>query len=349
MLIRSYKEEIIGIKNTNVEPSKTLAKLSGISMEDLQDKASLMKSTSVDYPVDTELTKIKFTDDLQLQVGSRRFDLTEHMFNQYCQILGIPVVYMKKCIDANKLDLFKENIDTWATDLEKKLVLRTNRGVARALVSRNYVAYDNDEILDDISSVLDVVGMDLVPVGAYLNEDYLNLRLVDTRRPIQIKGETSPLYIGINVINSNVGTSSTYIKFFIYKQTNRCSFIISEGGGTLYKQTHAGRHNKLTRQLNFQSALRNIAYLRDDVEIAMNEVRHRFLDEHEMNVLLDKMKSEINVSEKAIKTIKEIATNQYDSTLYGVASGISRISQEFDLATRSQLEQYAGKIILIDK
>lgn len=349
MLVKQTKEEVIGLRNVNATPNIKLAKLSNIALEDLQQKADIMKSTAKDINIITNKHKLSFTDDIRLKARSRQFDITEHAFNQICSTIGIPSPYMKKCIDAGKTGLFKRNFTEWIKELEdaeKELTLRTNRGVVRAIVSKSYVAYDNDEVISDITAAISDSEVELVPVGAYLSEDRMNLRLIDVSHPFYVPGDASPMYCGINVVNSNIGTSSTTIKFFVYRQWCKNGCTVSEGGGTLYKQTHAGTQHKFMRRIKFQAAIHEIDLLRKNVETFLKESQKKILSLEEMENMIEKMKKETTVSEKAAKSIIEVAEQKYGSTKYGFINGITEVAQEYDLDTRLQFENYAGKLIM---
>ena len=62
--------------------------------------------------------------------------------------------------------------------------------------------------------------------------------------------------------------------------------------------------------------------------------------------LIEKMKKEVSISEKASKTILEVAKEKYGSTKYGFINGITEVAQDYELDTRNQLEEYAGKILI---
>ena len=346
MLIKQAKEEIISLRNSSVAPNIKHAKLANISLDDLQEKADNIHKTAKDYKVNLATQKISFTDDIQLKIGSHKFDITEHALGQVCSTLGVPTAYMKKCIENDKIDLFKRNIASWSKDLDNELCIRTNRGVARAIVSRKYVPYDNNEVIKDISSAIEDTEMNLISVGAYLNEDRLNLRLIDIDKPFYVKGDSSPMYFGISVTNSNIGTSSTSIKFFIYRQWCKNGCTISTGGGELYKQSHAGTQSKFMRRINFQAAIKQMDLLRNNVEMLLQATQGKVLKLEEMEELIEKMKKEVTISEKAAKSIIEVAEQKYGSTKYGFINGITEVAQEYDLDTRLQLENYAGKLIM---
>ena len=346
MILKQAKEEIIGLRNPYQAPNITLAKLSNISLEDLQEKADAIQSTAKDYKINTSKRKIAFTDDVQFKLGSNKLNITEHAFSQICSLLEVPAHYMKKCIEKNKIDLFKRNIDNWAKDIDKDLMIRTNRNIIRGIVTQNYIPYDNHEILRDITAAISDTNSQLIPVGAYLSEDRMNIRLIDINKPVYIQGDESPLYFGINVTNSNIGTSSTSIKFFIYRQWCKNGCTINEGSGILYKQSHAGKEHKFMRRLKFQSAIQNIDLLRDNIEMILQESRKKELSLNEMQMLIDKMKKKVTLSEKAANSIIEVAQQKYGSTKHGIINGITEVAQEYDLDTRLQFEQYAGELLL---
>lgn len=343
MILENNVQEIVTLGSAMSTPNIKDAKASNITLEDLKQKADKLQKTAKDYKLDQ---RISFTDDVQFRCKGNKFDLTEHAFGQVCTLLGVPAPYMKKCIEQNKTDLFQKNIREWSKEYEKDVVVRTNNNIARAIVSNSYVPYDNNEVIDDIKSAIEDTNISFVPVGAYLNEDKLNLRLIDVEHPFYVNGDKSPMFIGINVSNSNIGTSSTTIKFFIYRQWCKNGCLVVKKGGTLYKQTHAGTQSSFMRRINFYNAIQNLEYLRDSIILALNDSNMNELKESEILLLMEKIKKETNISEKAAKSILEIADIKYGNTKYGIINGITEIAQEYSLDTRLQLEEYAGKILI---
>lgn len=345
MILKSEPQKIITL-GTNGCPNIKLAKQSNITLEDLQEKANSFTKTAKDYKIDTSERKIAFTDDISFKLREQNLSLTEHAFGQVCTLLGVPSKYMKKCIEDNKINLFQDNIKEWSKEFDKEIVVRTNKNIIRAIVSQNYVAYDNNEVIDDVTSAIKDSNISFIPVGAYLNEDRINVRLIDVEHPFYVNNDESPMYIGINISNSNIGTSSTSIKFFVYRQWCKNGCTITKSGGTLYRQTHAGEQNKFTRRLNFYSAIQNIEHLRDAVISELNKSSFEVLKESDMMSLIEKMKKEVSLSDKASKTILEVAKEKYGSTKYGFINGITEVAQDYELDTRNELEEYAGKILI---
>lgn len=347
MIVKNEPQQIITLGTTVDNPNMKAAKAAGITLEDLKEKADMLNLTAKDYKIDTSKKKISFTDDISFKVRDQNLNLTEHAFGQVCTLLGVPSKYMKKCIECNKINLFQNNVKEWSKEFDKELNVRTNKGIIRAIVSQNYVPYDNNEVIDDVASAIKDSNINFVPVGAYINEDRINIRLIDIDNPFYVNGDDSPMYIGVNISNSNIGTSSTSIKFFIYRQWCKNGCTVTKAGGTLYRQTHAGTENKFTRRLKFFSAIQNIEYLRDAVIEALNNSNNEVLKESEILNIIERMKKEVSLSEKASETILEVAQGKYGSTKYGLINGITEVAQSYEsLDTRLQLEEYAGKLLI---
>lgn len=347
MILKSEPEIITKLGINSDTPNMKLAKKAGITIDDLIERAEKIQSTSKDYKLNvTANKKIVFDDDICLKRNQDKFDLTEHAFGQICTLIGVPSNYMRKCIDNDKKQLFKRNVDEWSKDMDTIFKLRTNNNVIRAIVSENYVEYDNIHILKDIKAALNKIDTNFVPVGAYLDEDKINLRLIDVDNPIYIKGDPSPSYAGICINNSQIGTASTTVKFLVYRQwcTNGC--VITKANGTIYKQNHMGKLPTVVRRKNFQDSIKNAELLRNNIEKLLQEANNVILKESEMIHIIDKLRIDMKVSEKMCDDIISIAKEKYGNTKYGIIQGITEKAQEYSLDTRLELEEYAGRLLV---
>ena len=83
------------------------------------------------------------------------YDLTQYSFSQLCTKFGVPVRYMKKCLEANELELVQENINKWLhkKDNNKKLMIRTYDDRIRGVLSDKYSRMDAPEILSNVYNV----------------------------------------------------------------------------------------------------------------------------------------------------------------------------------------------------
>lgn len=303
----------------------------------LMAKTELIERDHKDYKV--KLENLIITPSLDIQLGSDKYHISEYALSQLCGKIGVPVTYIKKCAESGKLDLARNNLLRWM-DSPKSLMVRTYGNSVRGILSDRYSILDNRELLNNLVDTVDLNKFSVK--GAYLDTDRLHMRLV-SKDKIDIDGED--LFAGIQVDNSDIGKSSLNIKYLIYKQVCTNGLVLPRGEGVLFRQKHIGISNQefkesLSRSLDILPDL--IAKTKDLVDIN----RSIKLTQDELDVALDKIKKETNLSEDNIEVMKELTTTRYGMNNWGLVNSITEIAQKYTLDRRLELEKYSSKLLV---
>lgn len=271
------------------------------------------------------------------------FDLTELALQQLCQRLGVPAAYIKKCFDDGQEKLAIKNLNTWIREDKGGLMVRSADGVARGIVSSSYVPFDNAKILQQLRLSMDTKRF--VPAQVHLSQEFMQIRFVDFN-PLPITdGTDSPLYAGIVLRSSSVGTNAFSLRFFIYRLACTNGLLISRMGGDLFTLRHIGKAMRNEKISLFNKAFMDIDILYSKAVdlIAANNSTH--LKSYEMEAMIKSIKSDLKLSQERTDRLKTIIATKYNDTRWGVINGITELAQEFSLDTRYEMEQWAGNFL----
>lgn len=288
-------------------------------------------------------------DDLSLQFINDRgenktMDMTETAFSQLCTRLGVPPKYIQKCADAGKHDLVMQNFREWAADYKDPMVIREHGGVARAVMSVNYVPFESYKILRELSHTVD--SKRFVPAQVYLSTDKLHVRFVDFT-PLSIPGEKSPVYAGFCVDSSDVGRGSLSMKYFLYRLACTNGLMISRGAGTLFRLWHSGEVMTASKIEKFCTAMRDIDKLTGEAVELIGYSQGRMLKGYELEFFLEKARREMKLSEKSVEKIQYLMGEDgpYNQSKWGLINSVTELARDFTLDRRVELESWAGDLL----
>lgn len=297
-----------------------------------------------DYVCDNEReVNFKINDDMQFiyrtEYGEeRKSDISEFAFSQLCTRLGVPASYVKKCFDNGKVGLALENFQAWSNDCDKKLLIREQDGVVRAVLSDSYRMFDSYKVMRTLQNTVDT---DTYKAnGVYLSADRLHLRFVN-RKPLDIK-ENSPMYSGFTVSSSDVGRGSLAMTFFLYRQVCDNGMTVTEKGGTLFRQAHIGSAMTDGKLELFNRAFLDINSLTEKSVDLIRENQSKMLKDYELQMYLEKVRRELKLSEKSQDELKNLMDNVYDHSRWGLLNSVTELAQRFTLDTRIDFETFAG-------
>lgn len=338
------------LENSNEVLINTHKKDDGVTLRGLAEQArDIGRGWKENTVINKNGRNFDITDDMQLLVVTDRgeekaMDMTDTAFAQLCDRLGVPAKYLRKCAKSGKMDLVKQNISGWADDKCADFVVREHGGVARSIVSTEYVPYDSYKILRSLSHTVN--SKRFVPAQVYLSTDKLHVRFVDFT-PLPIKGETSPLYAGFCVDSSDVGRGSLSMRYFIYRLACTNGLMISKGGGKLFSLKHAGEKMTESKIERFSHSMRDIdALSRVAVEV-VGENQGKKLSPEGLESLLEQAKNKISLSKKAEDKLLWLMSEDgaYDMTRWGFINSITEVAQGYTLDTRVEMESWAGDLL----
>ena len=293
---------------------------------------------------------------------------------QFCQRLGIPAAYFRKC-PARLQDLQfnhwirqasgsqeappeEEDDDPTAPDrtdeeappvtehpdgpaASETWLLRMKGDALRGVLSSRYARLDHDLLLDCL--------MPLVPQGFAvdwfsLDDAGLHLRLVDPRRPQSVL-PGDDLLCGIHLANSEVGRRAVTVDALVYRLVCQNGLIQRVKGKSLMHQRHV-----------YFSAPRFQEALEGAVVSALAEAG-RFVEQIKTAActpvpMLQEVLATLGRQEALSKSFLEAAERSLRSepasqqeTVWGLANGLTQAAQALSPDDRYAVEALAGRLI----
>lgn len=294
----------------------------------------VINENGVNFSLDKDLRFHYLTD-----YGKKKeADITQFAFSQLCARMGVPANYIKKCFTTGKEELALQNFRAWAQEADGNLMVRENDGVVRAVLSDSYAPFDSYQVLRALKYTVDMKRW--IPTQVHLSEDRLVVRFVDfTPLPVN---DGSPLYIGFTVSSSDVGRGSLNIKMMVYRSVCTNGMLISDMGGTLYRQHHIGQAMTESKLQVFNKIFDGLDVTAKAIVSNIDNCRRQQLKDYEMTMLIEKAKREMKLSEKSVDKLKELIDTTYEPTRWGLINGVTELAQDFTLETRLDMENWAG-------
>lgn len=313
---------------------------------ELMEKSRCIKENwRNDIVINEEKTNFSLDKDLRFHYltdygRTKEADITQFAFSQLCSRMGVPANYIKKCFATGKEELALQNFRAWADEAKGNLMVRENDGVVRAVLSDSYSPFDSYQVLRALKYTVDMKRW--IPTQVYLSEDRLVVRFVDfTPLPIN---DGSPLYIGFTVSSSDVGRGSLNIKMMVYRSVCTNGLLISDMGGTLYRQHHIGAAMTESKLQEFNRVFSELDFTAKAIIDNIGNCRKSRLADYEMTMLVEKAKRDMKLSEKSVEKLQNLVATTYEPTRWGVINGLTELAQDFTLETRLAIENYAGEL-----
>lgn len=285
----------------------------------------------------------KFTVKYVASNGEERIaSITEFAFTQLCAQLGLPAKYVSKCFSFGKIDLALENLQAWSNDLEKNLVFKEFDGVIRGVTTEYYKSFSNKRTLQTLKRTVDF--KKYMPIQCKVAPEDLIIRFIE-REPLTIKGDSSPIWNGFMVTNSEVGNGALKMTDFIYRQWCTNGMTIPIFSGTALKKVHRGQDMENSKISMFANTLRAIEESKPIKFEIINNGAEKKLNKLEYDLLVEKSKNNLKLSEKAVNELDQLVSADYGFSEWGFANSITELAQSYALEKRLEMEQYAGNLL----
>lgn len=308
-----------------------------LKLSALVAKADEIQSMCTDVN-DVFMDNLYLNKDLHLETKSgENVGVSPYAFSQLCTKLGIPTLYMKKCIETGFVPLVQENINKWLQwGADKKLLIRKYGEVARGILSNRYSICDTPEILSAISDSGILKNMSLQ--GYMINPSRFHARFIGAE--MKVIGED--LFAGVQIDSSDVGRSKLDIKFFVFKQVCTNGLVLPEAAGAIYTQKHIGISSEdMTKALHESFNVFN-----EQVSDATDIITHaQSVKINDMEDYRNRVRNGTRVGEDSVDEIFTIAVENYDSSVWGLVNAITEVSQKYTLEHRLLMERYAGVLL----
>lgn len=278
--------------------------------------------------------------------------LSIHSLTQLCNMAGVPVGYVKKCIETNDdwgKTLAEDNINTWLEHSSiKDTFMREYNGNLRGILSSRYSCFDAPEITRILRDNLDFE--DFTVVGSMINEERLHARIINK---YAIETETDKdLCWGFFVDSSDVGRSSVSITLFIWKQACTNGLIVPMSKGLMFSHVHRGFACEFAKGI--EKTIVNARPVVEEMVALINKasgvsVRDAVIDpdSYAREKLVKTIKAYTNLPDVGINEIIYYLTcGMYPSNIWGVVNAMTEVAQHYTLDRRIGIERAAGKLLM---
>ena len=275
--------------------------------------------------------------------------MSDFAFGQLCAKIGVPVAYMRKCIEAEEFSCVVDNMNTWIDLYKRDLFIREHNNQVRGVLSTKYSVLDTPNVLDVLfDSNLPFGNFDTR--GYYVSPERFHLRLTE---PTQLF-EKDDLFAGVQIDSSDVGRSQLKVQFFLYKLvcTNGMVSVVKgedgkDKGGIFFQQKHIGISKDDFRN-RLVEALGNFDEFRDEAILTIKKAKEQsiFTNDELYDGNVKEVQQHTRLREEQAKEVIEVlSSNRYDYTLWGLANAMTDWAQKFTLERRLEIERNAGLLV----
>ena len=332
------------------EPKMESLDLNNTTLSQLFERSKLIEDECFDYTVSNATDKnVLFNDMAGLSYTTdsgvtRHSPMSRWSLSQLGTKIGVPSRYLEKCIASGRIDLAKDNVNSWLADYNKDLFIREYRGSIRGILSNRYSVCDSSEILSAVDGAVDLSKYKIK--GSYLSPERLHVRLIG-KEMLPVEGED--LFPGIFIDSSDVGRNVLIVQFGIWKQVCTNGLCISKAGGVLFSQKHIGiTPEEFYEGLN--ASLKNIDPLTDHavqwVEFAKDKRVKGMNTSDEIEEFVNRLKLSAKIPEDKATKVVTLMNAKYDHSQWGLINALTEVAQDFTLDKRIEIENYAGNLLV---
>lgn len=328
----------------------------GLSIEELATEIMRQNGIKEDYVVNSPCLQMDaWNSDLFLRVMDGQLsdrleplEISENAHRQISARLGIPIKYYNRMLTESP-ELLTQNVNFWFNKNPEQRMLRVMEGKIRAFLSNRYLRLDHHEIT---CAVIPEIGTipDVRFVSNEITENHLYIKVVNPNLQRELRpGRT--VQAGLVIRNSETGLGTFTVSPLIYCPENGCGMIADTGA---VKRTHSGPVYRAEE--NFQ--LRPEAFLTAEDNSFLEKIRGAVrdtLDETVFEQVLEQMQDAIHarINTDDVPAVVNHAGNEFgitdaeqsgvlqhlleqdDMSLFGLASAVTRQSQDSESYERA--------------
>jgi len=257
--------------------------------------------------------------------------LSELATSQLCERLGIPATYYRRLPPEMKATVANFDLKRMS---ERFLLLRGKGTHVRAVLSGEYVAYNNSAIADTVESLLRSEGLQIK--SFVLEETNCFLKIVSEELVEPLSG----LKAGIMIGNSEVGMGSVSVEPFVFRKACTNDLVVTQEKAFRHAHIHF-TPSELTRRMaeaigdGFMVAAQLLdAFLKgkDDPIVDPLAVIRRIAENRKMSQKLS--------DEVVARYVAEPEPNRF-----GVINAFTAAAQTLAPLQRIEMERFAGSLL----
>jgi len=273
---------------------------------------------------------------------------------QFCQRLGIPASYFRKCPpqlqDAQGNYWIKnapageETGRKSRSDKPEHWLLRARYGVLRGVLSERYSRLDNEALLTSVQQVLEAASSHFETSWFSLGDESLHLRLIDPTKRREALPDDG-LMAGVHIANSEVGKRAVTVDAMVFRLVCSNGLIRLVKGKSLLYQRHI--HLSQDRfagalETAVGEALGAATSFMDQIAVATRE------PVKDVEEAIKRIAGNWNLSqgteERVLQALLAERSSQQE-TLYGVVNAFTNAAQTLPADDRYDLEVLAGHLV----
>lgn len=278
--------------------------------------------------------------------------ITLHAESQILSKLGYPANFYHKLMESRNVEdnkLATHIFNDLSSRYDGNLFIRTYKDVIRGVLSQKYSCFDSDGITEVLADTLDKKwGQDIKIRGYYNNYEQFHLRFTSTQA---VKGlDDKDLFLGMQITSSDVGKSVLSVKFIVYKQVCTNGLCIPTFNSMLFRHKHIGissykfREGVIYSIEQFPKLVEEVAPMLE--QASKVKANSQLFNAEEDNKLREHIRSYLNLSQKDMAYMTDLAINKYPRTVWGYTNAITEYAQRFSVDRRLELEELAGDMFV---
>lgn len=279
--------------------------------------------------------------------------LTVFSLSQLCSKVGVPVIYVYKCLDTHEdwaISLITNNINEWLErNTSENLLIRKYKNTVRGILTEKYTTFDSPDIIKGLKLGLSRVSEDFRVTDYLVSPERLHIRLI---RKTPIKSLDEDLYTGLIINSSDVGRSSISFEYFVYKQVCTNGLIAKVRVGQGFRKVHLGSIEEIAD--GFSDAVSYIDEYEEVMAKLISNAKTKDYSETLRNPeseayekLTNMIKTQTGLSSNAVMDVLAVMTTKYGTDNWALVNAITEEAQKYTLDRRVLLEKAAGHILTI--
>jgi hypothetical protein len=259
------------------------------------------------------------------------FSLSDLATTQLCERLAIPPAYYRRLPTEMKATVANFDLKRMS---ERQFLLRGKASHVRAVLSGEYIAYNNSAIAETVETLLRSDGLWIKAFVLQETHCFLKIISEDLVEPM------SGLKAGIMIGNSEVGMGSVSVEPFVFRKACTNDLIVTQEKAFRHAHIHF-TPNELTRRM---------AEAIGDGFLVASQVLDAFLKAKDDPIAdplaaIRKIAEERKLSQKITDEVVARYATEPEPNRFGLINAFTRAAQSLAPLQRIEMERFAGRLL----
>lgn len=261
----------------------------------------------------------------------KRIVATDTAMRQLCATCGIPADFFCNTMNSSERTFVFNRLNLEQPETER--MYRFHDDTLYGVVSHRYKRIDNIRLLDVLEAA-DDAGIGLKPVRWNLDPDHTRVVLVPERAHV---GELTP---SITLTNSENSLASLTLWAGVYRWICTNGLMVQVGDLTKTRWFHIGNNDIRLPDIHV------VLNRAQEVTETLYATRRRYLSVGDKAEIVTDVAA--SLGQRVAEKVVEIGNREYRGgcTMFDAVNAVTRAAQAFRPAEQSQVESYAGRLLL---